>query len=150
DAALGGVVQAFTRAGLAEEGSAALSGGRFTAAALDLGWGRALGSGHIGLAGTVSHTDGFRDHAAGGEGGADAVLGADAGPGRWTLAVSASRRGRDDPGPLSATEADRDPDASDPLFRFDREETNRARIGLSFLREGRLAVRGMLAFATRD
>jgi outer membrane receptor protein involved in Fe transport len=150
DAALGGVVQAFTRASLAHEGSASVSAASFTTAALDLGWGRALDWGHIGLAGTVSRSDGFRDHAAGDEGGGDAVLSAAVGPGRWTLAVSASRRAVDDPGALAATDAEQDPDASDPLFRFDREETNRARIGLSFLREGRLAVRGSLAFAARD
>jgi outer membrane receptor protein involved in Fe transport len=150
DASLGGVVQAFTRAGAADQGSVAASAGQFGTGALDFGWGHALDWGRIGLAATLSRTGGFRDHASGTEGGADAILTARAGAGQWTLAVSGTHRGRDDPGALPQSDALDHPEASLSLFRFDRDETSRGRAALSFRREGRTSLRGTVAFSARE
>jgi vitamin B12 transporter len=150
DAALGGVVQAFTRAKADPQGVAELSVGSFETGALDVDWGRPLDRGRVGLAATLSHTGGEREHSGGDEGGADAFFATPMGGGQLRLSLAASRRTRDDPGALDAEQAARDSDASDPLFRFDREETGRARAAVSFVREGRSEVRATLSFALRD
>jgi outer membrane receptor protein involved in Fe transport len=150
DAALGGVVHVFTRAAAAgDDGSLSISAGRFDSAAVDLTWTR-LRRLRVGLSGTASRTGGFRDHAGHAEGGLDAVVSGPAAGGLWSVAASASRRDRDDPGALAMAAADRDADVSDPLFRFDAEATTRARAALSFHREGRSTLRALLGFAARD
>jgi len=150
DAALGGVVQAFTRAKAEPQGIAELSAGSFETAALDVDWGHSLDRGRVGLGATVVHTGGEREHSGGDEGGADAFFATPMGGGQLRFTLAASRRARDDPGALGAEQAARDSDVSDPLFRFDREETGRARAAVSFVREGRSEVRGMLSYALRD
>jgi hypothetical protein len=42
----------------------------------------------------------------------------------WTLALSGSSRDREEPGPRTAAELAHDRFGSDPLFRFDRDDTS--------------------------
>jgi outer membrane receptor protein involved in Fe transport len=150
DTALGGVVQVFPRtAGGAAFREAALSYGSFGTWAADGAY-RSGGPRRLGIATTLGRTEGFRSRSAGTEAGADVALGHGADTRRWTLAVSGSWRDRDDPGPLSRAEAERDRSASDPLFVFDGEEVGRARAALTFRREGlRSPLRATLHSAVR-
>ena len=136
DTALGGVVQVFRRTTAhAPVREIALSGGSFESWAADA----VYRGGHgllFGLTGTASRTQGFRAHSASEEAAADVWLGGAIGERHWSLTVSGSSRDRQEPGPLSAEQLHRDRFASDPLFRFDREQARRGRVAVSFRRDG--------------
>jgi outer membrane receptor protein involved in Fe transport len=75
---------------------------------------------------SMTTTGGFRDHGSGreinGSGGWRAS--------RLAVDVDLMHRRRDDPGPRSEEELRRDPFGSDPMFRFDGDETRRARVSV--------------------
>jgi outer membrane cobalamin receptor len=153
DTALGGLIQVFTRRDSipAPAGEASLSGGSFRSAGADLLGRFGLGSRRLGVSATASTTDGFRDHAAAEETGGDVSLLLPAGEGRWMFALSGSTRDREEPGPRTADELQRDRFGSDPLFRFDREETRRGRFSASWRRDtGPLPSRALLYASARD
>ncbi len=137
DTALGGVIEVFTRPAPAAgaEGRLSASAGSFATAVAEgsvaAGSGRWSGR----LAGHTASTAGERAHSAGEEEGVDAATSWSVPGGAWTLALAAAQRRREDPGALTREEAASDPSRSAPLFRFDRDETRRGRIALSFARE---------------
>jgi outer membrane cobalamin receptor len=137
DTALGGVVQVFRRVSAqAPVKEVAVSGGTFGSWAADAAYkGGAGGTARVGASATATRTDGFRSRSAAEEAAADLWLG---GGSRtpWSVALSASSRDREDPGPLSAAQLAGDRLASDPLFRFDREESRRGRLAFALRREG--------------
>jgi outer membrane receptor protein involved in Fe transport len=131
DTALGGVVQVFRRtAGPGRLREAAASFGSFGSWSAE-GALRGGGARRVGLSGFGSRTTGFRARSGSRDGGADLTV--DGGP--WSLVVSGSRRDREDPGPLGRAAASEDPSASDPLFRFDHEDTSRGHAAIRFRRE---------------
>ncbi len=134
DTALGGVVDVTTRLAPEEDGAGrlALAGGSFGTASADLGRSVALGRGGLRLAGSALHTDGFRSQSASDEGSLDLAAYGPLAAGSWRFDATASSRDREEPGPLTATELVRDRSGSDPLFRFDREDTERQRAALRF------------------
>lgn len=136
DTALGGVVQVFRRTTAhAPVKEIAFSGAGFGSWSGDAVYrgGDAL---RFGLTGSASRTNGFRAHSAGEEAAGDLSVGSTQGGHHWSLTVSGSGRDRQEPGPLSAEQLARDRLASDPLFRFDREQARRGRAALSFRRDG--------------
>jgi outer membrane receptor protein involved in Fe transport len=153
DTALGGLIQVFTRRAArgALGGTVSLSGGSFGSFGADASGSFPAGTATLGIAASASRTDGSRDHAASEEEGADLSLQLPAGGASWTLALSGSSRDRQEPGPRTAAELARDRFGSDPLFRFDRDETRRGRASLSFRGGGETApLRGHLYGALRD
>ena len=152
DTALGGLIQVFTRrARGAPGGTVSLSGGSFGAGGADASGSFPAGAATLGLAASASRTDGFRDHAASQEEGADLSLQLPAGGTSWMLALSGSSRRREEPGPRTGAELARERFGSDPLFRFDRDETRRGRASLSFRGGGDSApLRGHVYGAIRD
>jgi vitamin B12 transporter len=155
DTALGGLIQVFTRrdSAPAPAGMASLSGGSFGSAGADVNGRFGAAGGRLGVSATASTTDGFRDHASAKEGGGDLSFALPVGGGRWTFALSGSTVDRKEPGPRTADELEHGHDrfGSDPLFRFDREETRRGRISAAWRRESlSMASRGLLYAAGRD
>jgi len=152
DTALGGLIQVFTRRARGEPGGrVSSSGGSFGSFGADASGSFPAGAATLGVAATASRTDGFREHAAMEEGGADLSLQVPAGSGSWTLALSGSSRDREEPGPRTAESLAHERFGSDPLFRFDRDETRRGRASLSFRGGGETApLRGHLYGALRD
>ncbi|MEA2490010.1 MAG: vitamin transporter, partial [Acidobacteriota bacterium] len=113
DAALGGVVQVFTRRGT----DAAISYGSFDTSRITAAY--AAQAFHVSA--SAARSDGFRDHTASDETFANAGL--TRGP--WQAALALSRRDREDAGALSVQQFDDDPSASDPLFANDRDQNRR-------------------------
>ncbi len=153
DTALGGLIQVFTRreSASAPTGEASLSGGSFGSAATDVNGRFTLRPGRLGVAATASTTQGFRDHGGAEEAGGDVSFALPAAASRWTFAVSGSTRDREEPGPRTADELDRNRFGSDPLFRFDREQTHRGRISAAWRQEsGAFPSRALLYAAIRD
>lgn len=152
DTALGGLVHVFTRRSPAGRtgGSLSASGGSFGSAGVDLSLRLPAGPAVLGAAATVSRTDGFRDHSRSDERGADASVEVAGTAGRWTLSLSGSEREREEPGPRAAEELASDRDGSDPLFRFDREDSRRGRAAVTYRRGGSLPVRAMVHASARE
>ena len=152
DTALGGLIHVFTRRGSAGRpgGSLSASGGSFGSAGADVSARFPAGAATVGAAASISGSDGFRDHARTDEGGADASIDFAGVGGRWTLALSGSEREREEPGPRTAEELARDRDGSDPLFRFDREDSRRGRAALSYRREGSVPLRAIFHASARE
>ena len=151
DTALGGVVQVFTRHGPgAEGGSASLSAATFRSASGEGAWRGAAGPLGMGLEATASRTDGFRAHG-GEDGGGVSVRLSGAGPApRVVVTLTGSTRGREDPGPLTAQQAQLSPSASDPLFRFDRDDSRRGRVAVAVRGGGWLDYRAQAHASFRD
>jgi vitamin B12 transporter len=153
DTALGGLIQVFTRRDLAPgpTGEVSVSGGSFGSAAADAGGRFALGSSRVGVSASATTTEGFRQHSAAREGGADLSVHVPAATGQWSFALSGSTRDRREPGPRTAGELEGDRFESDPMFRFDREETRRGRISATWRREiGPIPTRALLYAASRN
>lgn len=152
DTALGGLIHVFTRRGSAGRsgGTLSASGGSFGSASADLSARVPAGFATLGAAATVSGSDGFRDHARSEERGADASIELPAAGGRFTLLLSGSERERDEPGPRTREELAEERDGSDPLFRFDREDSRRGRVALTYRREGSLPIRAILHASARE
>ena len=125
DTALGGVIQVFTRQSV--EGrppSAALALGSFGAWSADFSWIEKARKGSL----SVTGTDGYRDHSSTDEAFGNFSLRGS----RWFFSAAASHRDREEPGLLSLELAEDRPEASDPMFEEDREQTWRARASLSW------------------
>jgi outer membrane cobalamin receptor len=105
DTALGGVVQVFRR----DASHASLMAGSFGTLRFDA----AYADDAFSVGASVIRSDGFREHSASEERFAHGAFAR----GRIALTLDASSRDRDDPGPLGSEE----------LYRFDREESRRAR-----------------------
>lgn len=152
DTALGGLIQVFTRHARGEPGgTVSFSGGSFGSFGADASSSFPVGAATLGVAATASRTDGFRQHATSEEEAADFSLQLPAGGASWTLALSGSSRDREEPGPRTSEQLGRERFGSDPLFRFDRDETRRGRASLSFRGGGDTApLRGHLYGALRD
>lgn len=134
DTALGGVVQVFTR-NAPESGSAAFvsaSGGSFGTAATDLSYAFGREGFQGDAAGTYFRTDGYREHDAEESGILGLTTSGALGGGKWSVDVDASRTKREDPGALLSDQYRSDDRMSDPLYRFDRSDTDRGRLALSF------------------
>jgi outer membrane cobalamin receptor len=150
DAAIGGVVQVFTRRSGSPGSHLELSGGSF--GSLDLGGGvrRSLGSFGLGASGALLRTDGAREHSGREQAQLGLFVDQVRGSSHLRLDLSGLSRDRDEPGPLAAEEA-HDPDASSPFYRFDREERLIGRAALSYSWAGRASgLRGTLLAASRD
>lgn len=134
DTALGGVIQVFTR-GVPASGSTAsvsVSGGSFGTAAADLSYAFGREDFQGGASGTYLRTDGSREHDAEESGILGLKTSGALGGGKWSLDLDASRTNREDPGALLSDQYASDDRMSDPLYRFDRSDTDRARLALSF------------------
>ncbi len=141
DLAIGGVVQVFTRgrpAGDGALGSVSLAAGSFGTAAADLVYRTALGRTGIALRGGHGRTEGYRSHAGEVRSQADVTIDL---PhtlrSRWSVLLSGRTFDREEPGPLPRDTADADPSRSDPLFRFDGDETRVGRAQLTAQYDGR-------------
>lgn len=152
DTALAGVVQVFTRRGARAAtpgGGASISGGSFGSASGDVILRGGLGPVQAGFSGSVFTTDGFRAHSSGRDTGLALSLDAPAAGGRFAFALSGSLRDREDPGALTREQLRSKREGSDPLFRFDREETERGRASLTYNRESSGGRVRALVYGTR-
>jgi len=144
DTALAGVLQVFTRAasapGLGLD--AALTAGSFGSSSVSgqARWER--GTFSLSGAGSAARTDGFRAHSAEKNESFDLRAARSVAAGTWEFQVTGTSKDRDDPGQLPLDDAREDSHRSDPLFRFDRERTDRLRGALAFDRaEGTIPFR---------
>lgn len=153
DTALGGLIQVFTRngAGVPRRGSVSASGGSFGSIAVDVAGRAPAGRSSLAASLTASRTDGYRDHSDAEDAGGDVSLELPAGAGTWTFSLSGSRREREEAGPRTREELSNDRSGSDPLFRFDREETKRGRAAAVFRGGGeKLPFRALLHASIRE
>jgi len=137
DTAFGGVIQVFTRQAPDKGGSAAVSawGGTFDTGAVDASYGFGSGGFRGDAGGTYFRTDGYRQHDAEESG----ILGLSTSGvlagGKWAVDLDGSRSHRQDPGALLQEQYDADDRQSDPMYRFDRTDSDRGRLSLSFRQE---------------
>lgn len=137
DTALGGVIEVFTRAAPASpaESRLAASAGSFGSASIE-GSSRfrvPLAEARIGA--SLARTDGERAHSAGSRKAGDARVSGTLGGGVWSLSLTGTDLRREDPGALTREEIREDRAGSDPVFRFDREDTRRASWAAAWERE---------------
>jgi outer membrane cobalamin receptor len=134
DTALGGVVQVFTRQQTSgnASGELHLSGGSFDTRNAELSYLGAVDAIPMDIYATTSETDGFRAHAANDNRGARLALLRFGEHSRWRFEAAGDRKDRREPGPLSFTEIGEDRKQSNPLFRFDREQTDRYRVAAAY------------------
>lgn len=137
DTALGGVVQVFARDEPVRRLSAAA--GSFDSWAGDVSFREERFS----AAAAIARSDGFRAHSSSQEVFATGSIRFR----EWVLGLAATDRQRQEPGPLSAVEAEADRRGSNPMFSEDQEDTRRGRISLSY---GDSRMRGYLFGALRD
>ena len=126
DAALGGVVQLFTRQD--ERGELSLRGGTFEAREVDAGYVTNLGDYRLALRAGSAESGGFRRNADVSDRSLDLSLLRTGDHARWRIDASGSRKDRREPGPLTSFEIEEDRAQSNALFRFDRGETDRRRL----------------------
>jgi len=136
DTSLAGVIQVFTRDDEGKGATASASAGSFGSAAASANARAAAGDFDLSAEGQASRTDGFRAHAAENDEGFAVEARRPDGDRTWTFRIAGTGKDRDDPGQLPVDAARTDPRASDPLFRFDHENTDRLRGSLSFDRQG--------------
>lgn len=134
DAALGGVVQLFTRqqASGGSSGALHLSGGSFESRNADLGYLADLGDVRLDLRGYSAGTAGFRAHAGDSNRGVQLALLRFGEHERWRFDAAGDRKGRREPGPLTFAEIAAGREQSNPLFRFDYEQTDRVRVAAAY------------------
>ncbi len=138
DTALGGVVAVFTRAPSSLASSEVqLGGGSFSTGRLEARRQAAWGPARYALSASGGRTVGFRDHSSGTDGHLRGTVSRGGPEEGLALSAEASRRVREEPGPLSEDVLEADRFASDALFRWDRERTGRARVALSARRKVR-------------
>ena len=152
DTALGGVVQVFTRPEPRDgsDGSVSASGGSFGTVDADLSYGFGRDGFAAGLDGTYFRTGGYRDHNADESGILRARTSGPLGPGTWAFDLAGSIDRREDPGSLDAAGYAADDRQSDPLYRFDHTDDDRARAALSFAQEGSIPLRATLYGSARQ
>jgi iron complex outermembrane receptor protein len=147
DSAMGGVISVFTRGAAAANdirGEVRVSAGTLGARDLDLFYRGDLGPLRIGVDGLATTTDGYRRHSASRDRGADVTLQRLRDTSRLQLALSLASKDREEPGPLLASERAIDRESSNAAFRFDREQTTRRRVALSYDTFGSLPIRAVL------
>ncbi len=152
DTSMGGVIQVFTRpvnGGSAGNGELRLSNGTLGTRAADLFFRSDAGPLRIGADGLIATTGGYRDHSASRDSGGDLTLQRFSDTSRLQLVASVSSKDREEPGPLTATEAAADRRGSNTAFRFDREETERRRLALGYDGSGALPIRASIHAADR-
>lgn len=134
DTALGGVVQLFTRqqAEGPPSGEVHVSGGSFSSRNADLAYFGDLGSSRIDLHAGITDTGGFREHAGDSNRRLQLALLRFGEHSRWRFDAAGDRKDRRDPGALAFAEIDTNRQQSNPLFRFDREQTNRYRLAAAY------------------
>jgi outer membrane receptor protein involved in Fe transport len=150
DAAMGGVIQVFTRPSSAGESrwSASAAAGSFgtvsAGAAYQFGTGLFDGRG----GGTYARTDGDRDHNAEEIG----ILGLSTsgvlGTGRWSLEGEGNWTRREEPGALPKAQYESDDRFSDPLYRFDETTGDRGRLALGFRQDSAPVPYGVTVFGS--
>jgi vitamin B12 transporter len=153
DAALGGVIQVFTRRGSGNDtgrGDLRLSAGTLGTCAADVFFKQDLGKLNLAVNGLISTSDGYRRHSASRESGGDLTLQRLDGDRRLQFTASLSSIDREEPGPLTAAEVAEDRRSSNPAFQFDRENTNRHRLSLGYDTFGALPIRAVLHLSGRS
>jgi outer membrane receptor protein involved in Fe transport len=147
DSAMGGVISVFTRgaaAGNDSRGEVRLTGGTLGTRDADVFYRADVGTLRIGFDGLTAATDGYRDHSASRDRGGDLTLQRLGAANRLQLSASLASKDREEPGPLLSTERAADRQSSNRAFRFDREETDRRRVALSYDSFGALPIRAVL------
>jgi outer membrane cobalamin receptor len=134
DAALGGVIQLFTRrdASGGSHGDLRVDGGSFGSRSAEAGYVAELGTVRLGVRGAYGSTDGFRQNASRNDRDGEVTFDRLLDHSRWRASLSIARKDRREPGPLTAAEIAADRTQSDPLFRFDREVTRRDRLSAGY------------------
>lgn len=132
DAALGGVIQLYTRSSGSDDGELHVSGGSFGTAEVDAGYVADVGDYKVALRAGSSDTDGFRAHAGASSRTLQLSLTRAADRSRWRFDVSGARTDRREPGPLTRDEIAGDRAQSNPFFRFDRDESERRRLSATY------------------
>jgi outer membrane receptor protein involved in Fe transport len=133
DTAMGGVVQIFTRQPLGR-GRASVAAGSSETLLASAGHHASIRNVGLGLSGSGLRTSGFRANSAARQGSLHASVGWPASDSRWGVEVYALSRQRREPGPLTVAELDVDRFASHSMFRFDREDTDKARAAITYRR----------------
>ena len=117
DSAIGGVIQVFRDR--PDGGHLTTTAGSFGTVTADTTWGTRAASTAVVLSGAARRSGGAFEHAAAnqitGEGSADGAFRGFA----WRWTGGGRRHEREEPGALSRDVFTREPDSSDPLFRFD-------------------------------
>jgi len=153
DTSMGGVIQVFTRRAATEgddAGELRLSNGTFGTRAADLFFRTEVGPIHVGVNGLIATTGGYRDHSESRDSGGDLTLQRLGTANRLQLTASLSSKDREEPGQLTASEVASDRRASNAAFRFDREQTGRRRIALSYDSFGSIPIRATIHAADRS
>ncbi|HXH41867.1 MAG TPA: TonB-dependent receptor, partial [Thermoanaerobaculia bacterium] len=134
DTALGGVVQLSTRQSAKDEGRGELdaNGGSFSTREAAASYIADIGTTRIDLRAGSADTGGFRDHAEASDRDAQLSLIRFGDHSRWRFDASSHRKDRRDPGALTIAEIDADRQQSNALFRFDRDQTDRGRVSVSY------------------
>jgi outer membrane receptor protein involved in Fe transport len=152
DSAMGGVISVFTRgaaAGNDEHAALRLSGGTLGARDVDLFYRGEAGPLRIGVDGLATSTSGYRRHSHARDRGADVTLQRLRDQSRLQLLLSLASKDREEPGPLLASERVLDRQSSNRAFRFDRENTRRRRLALSYDAFGALPLRAVVYASDR-
>ncbi|HEX9985754.1 MAG TPA: TonB-dependent receptor [Thermoanaerobaculia bacterium] len=152
DTALGGVVQLFTRQEPegGSRGELQFRAGSFDAREADVRFATDLGKLRLSVRGSSGETGGFRDHAATHDRGLQLSLVHFDDASRWRVDVSGTRKHRREPGALTRSEIGDDRTQSSPLFRFDREETDRGRLSAAYESFGAIPWQATVYGTQRD
>ena len=152
DTALAGIVQVFTRgvSRTGPTGAISLSGGSSGSASGDAAFSAGAGAWGFTARAGASRTGGFRAHSAGEDASGEGSAERRGRRGTWTFRVSGSSRDREDPGALTRERARGDPKDSDPLFRHDRERTDRGRAAATYRGEGTNPFRATVHASSRQ
>ena len=150
DAALGGVIQLFTRDAETDRGALTFSAGSYETRELDAHYLADLGAYRLALRASSADNGGFRDHAGVSDRTLHLSLWRTSDASRWRLDAEGARKDRREPGPLTRLEIDGDRAQSNPLFRFDRDETDRHRLSATFESFGTTELRANVYAAHRD
>jgi outer membrane cobalamin receptor len=133
DSAIGGVISVFTRGATSDDhGELRLSGGTLGTRDIDVFYRGDAGPLHIGVSGFAATTDGYRIHSRSSDRGGDLTLQRLSAASRLQLSLSLSSKDHEEPGPLLSTERAADRRSSNAAFRFDREQSDRRRVALSY------------------
>jgi outer membrane receptor protein involved in Fe transport len=145
DSAIGGVVSVFTREASGDDhGQLRLSDGNLGTRDFDLFYRGDVGPLRIGASGFAAATDGYRAHSQSRDRGGNLTLQRLRTASRLQLSLSLSSNDREEPGPLLSTERAIDRRSSNAAFRFDREQSDRRRIALSYDSFGTTPIRAVV------
>jgi outer membrane cobalamin receptor len=150
DTALGGVIQLFTRDAEPDRGELTLSGGNFGTREVDASYVADLGLYRLALRAGSADNGGFRDHAGVTDRTLQLSLLRTNERSRWRIDGMGSRKDRSEPGPLTRGQIGDDRAQSNPLFRFDRDETDRRRLSATYEAFGATELLATAYAANRD